>query len=93
MPPFSKHAFCPTAATLLAYSNDQLSSATADAVHTHLGQCDFCRAEWQMLYAHPPTTTGAAKLAAPPVPLAILCLAAQLPAQPTAPQTKRLRAA
>jgi uncharacterized protein (DUF2336 family) len=93
MPPFSKHAFCPTASTLLDYNNNQLASATADAVRTHLGQCDFCRAEWQMLCAHPPTTAEAAPLAAPPVPLAVLCLAAQLPAQLTAPQTKRLQAA
>jgi anti-sigma factor ChrR (cupin superfamily) len=92
MPPFSKHAFCPTAATLLAYNNNQLSGATADAVRMHLGHCDFCRAEWQMLCAHPPVV-AAAPLAAPPVPLAVLCLAAQLPAQPTTRQTKRLRAA
>jgi hypothetical protein len=92
MPPFSKHAFCPTAATLLAYNQAQLDTATADAIGTHLGHCDFCHAEWQMLCAHPPTAAAAAQVA-PPVPLAVLCLAAQLPMPPVERQTKRLRAA
>lgn len=93
MSPFSKQAHCPTATTLLAYNKAQLAIATADAVRTHLGQCEFCRAELQMLYAHPLTADVAAAVSAPPVPVAILCLAAQLPTQETqAPLTSRLAA-
>ncbi len=83
MPPFSKHVFCPPGTTLLDYYKAQLSIATADVVRTHLGQCDFCRAESQMLCAHPLTADIAAAVSVPPVPLAVMCLAAQLPTQQT----------
>ncbi len=77
MPPFGKGSFCPTADTLQAYNEARLAPAPTDALRIHLAQCDFCYACWQLLSAHAPTTDVVVPV--PPVPVSILCLAAQLP--------------
>ncbi len=81
MLPFAKGSFCPTAATVQGYNEASLAPAPTEAVRIHLAQCDFCSASWQLLSAHTPAADAAIAMPVPPVPVSILCLAAQLPSE------------
>ena len=46
---FRKSIACPSSEALLAYRHLHLRRIRRDWVEAHLGQCDFCRAELQLL--------------------------------------------
>lgn len=50
---FAKSATCPAAEELLAFSKSLLPLAQNRLVRTHLEECDFCRAELQLLERYP----------------------------------------
>jgi hypothetical protein len=50
---FLKSAACPSAEELLAFAKSLLPFRHNRAVVTHLQECDFCRAELQLLERHP----------------------------------------
>jgi hypothetical protein len=49
---FCKLLTCPSAETLLAYSRKILGPQCSEVVLDHLGICDFCAAELQLLKDH-----------------------------------------
>jgi len=49
---FCKLLTCPSAETLLSYSRNSLSPQRSEIVLDHLGICDFCAAELQLLKGH-----------------------------------------
>jgi hypothetical protein len=49
---FCKLPICPSAEVLLTFSNQRLDAAKYCSVLEHLGHCDFCCAELQMLANH-----------------------------------------
>ncbi|MDQ3135375.1 MAG: hypothetical protein M3Q76_11295 [Acidobacteriota bacterium] len=51
---FRKKMICPSTASLLAYTDDALAGLALRRVRLHLAQCDFCRAEADLLSRHPP---------------------------------------
>jgi hypothetical protein len=83
---FSKQAHCPPTETLAAYQHDTLPLLAEQAVAAHLGVCDFCGAELQLLAraaeAIPPAPT-------PPLPLALRLYAETLLAAPQSAQQRR----
>ena len=67
MPRFTKTHDCPTSQSLLAYRDDALAPLAGQSVESHLGACEFCRAEFALLAhagAHAPAD-------APGLPLAL----------------------
>jgi hypothetical protein len=52
---FCKRATCPSAETLLAYRTCEMAAQQMTWVATHLDECDFCGAEFQLLAQHAPT--------------------------------------
>lgn len=46
---FRKSVTCPNSETLLAYQRSTLRRIGSEWVEAHLGYCDFCRAELQLL--------------------------------------------
>jgi hypothetical protein len=46
---FRKSALCPASQTLLAYRRFRLTPVEKGAVAAHLGNCEFCCAELQLL--------------------------------------------
>lgn len=50
---FAKSAACPSADELLAFAKSLLPVPQNQRVVAHLEECDFCRAELQMLERHP----------------------------------------
>jgi len=50
---FAKSAACPSAEGLLEFSRSQLEVGLIEYVASHLEQCDFCRAELQLLERFP----------------------------------------
>ena len=50
---FAKSAACPSAEGLLAFSRSQLEVGRIEFIASHLEQCDFCRAELQLLERFP----------------------------------------
>ncbi|HYG80471.1 MAG TPA: hypothetical protein VD861_08800 [Pyrinomonadaceae bacterium] len=51
---FCKRASCPSSETLLLYRACGLEAERMVWVASHLGQCDFCGAELQLLTEHAP---------------------------------------
>lgn len=49
---FYKGSGCPSSQSLLAYNHDDLPTHRARRVESHLGSCDFCSAELQLLTRH-----------------------------------------
>ena len=68
---FSKSAACPSAQELLAFAKSLLPVRHNHAVATHLQECDFCRAELQLLERHP-STSEAVPVAEMPQSLRVL---------------------
>ena len=52
---FCKRASCPSSETLLMYRTRNLAAGRMVWVASHLGECDFCGAELQLLTDHAPT--------------------------------------
>ena len=50
---FAKSATCPCADELLAFSQLVLQPERAELIDAHLEECDFCRAELQLLERFP----------------------------------------
>ena len=50
---FAKLATCPSSERLLGFSKSQLSPGPAQFILSHLEECDFCRAELQLLKRFP----------------------------------------
>jgi hypothetical protein len=50
---FAKLATCPSSEKLLSFSKSQLSPAPVQFILSHLEECDFCRAELQLLKRFP----------------------------------------
>jgi hypothetical protein len=46
---FTKRAICPSSEMLAAYRDDALAPVLLRAVAAHLGECDFCAAEFRLL--------------------------------------------
>jgi len=46
---FCKTAACPTSQALLAYRRSRLSPKELALIESHVGSCDFCSAELQLL--------------------------------------------
>lgn len=76
---FRKLRTCPRSETLLAYTRGALG---AGLVAQHLGSCDFCGAEVQLLSRHAPPA-GALPFAAHALPAALRRLAEDLLPVPT----------
>jgi hypothetical protein len=51
---FCKRASCPSSETLLAYRTCGLAAELMVGVASHLDECDFCGAEFQLLAEHAP---------------------------------------
>lgn len=51
---FCKRATCPSAETLLSYRTCDLAAERMVWVASHLDECDFCGAEFQLLSEHAP---------------------------------------
>jgi len=51
---FRKQPSCPSSEMLLCYRTDDLSSEQHSWIASHLGVCEFCTAELQLLTAHRP---------------------------------------
>ena len=51
-PGFCKTTRCPSSETLLRYRRSRLPIKDRATVETHLGHCEFCRAELQLLRRH-----------------------------------------
>lgn len=51
---FCKRATCPSSEILLAYRTCGLAAEQRVWVETHLDECDFCGAEFQLLTEHAP---------------------------------------
>jgi hypothetical protein len=51
---FGKSLACPSSEILLCYVEESLSFLLSYNVELHLGSCDFCSAELQLLSRHPP---------------------------------------
>ena len=89
---FSKQVNCPPTETLAAYQQDRLGLLAQQAVAAHLGACDFCGAELQLLAraaeAIPPAPP-------PPLPLALRLYAETLlaAAQSASARAQQRRAA
>ena len=49
---FCKTTRCPSSETLLSYRRRRLPSKDRATVETHLGHCEFCSAELQLLKRH-----------------------------------------
>ena len=49
---FCKTTRCPSSETLLRYRRRQLPIGDRAIIETHLGQCEFCNAELQLLKRH-----------------------------------------
>lgn len=49
---FCKRATCPSSETLLTYRMQDLAAEQVVWVKAHLGECDFCGAEFQLLTEH-----------------------------------------
>ena len=52
---FCKRVTCPSSETLLAYRTCDMVVERMIWVATHLEECDFCGAEFQLLVEHAPT--------------------------------------
>jgi hypothetical protein len=52
---FCKSATCPSSETLLTYRTRALALEQTVWVESHLDECDFCGAEFQLLAEHAPT--------------------------------------
>ena len=50
---FAKSATCPCATDLLTFSQHMLQPRRAELIEEHLDECDFCRAELQLLERFP----------------------------------------
>ena len=46
---FRKSAHCPASETLLAYRKSEMTRTAKTVVEAHLGYCEFCSAELQLL--------------------------------------------
>ncbi len=51
---FCKRATCPSSETLLAYRTCDMAAEQMIWVASHLDECDFCGAEFQLLTEHAP---------------------------------------
>lgn len=51
---FCKSAICPSSEDLLLYSRTRLNLARRSLIEAHLANCDFCRAELQLLARYRP---------------------------------------
>jgi hypothetical protein len=69
---FAKHAACPSSKALLDYRLNRLAAEMSTLVKWHLGGCDFCWAEVQMLGHHRTRPQAEAKPPAIPVNLRVL---------------------
>ncbi len=49
---FCKQAACPSAETLLSFQAQEFAYEQAEWITEHLGSCEFCGAELQMLSKH-----------------------------------------
>jgi hypothetical protein len=50
---FAKSATCPSAEALLGFSKSPQASGRTEPIASHLNECDFCRAELQLLKRFP----------------------------------------
>lgn len=72
---FCKKATCPSSETLLTHRKSNLAIEQALWVETHLDECDFCGAEFQLLAEHVPTKEEYAFV---DIPSNLRCLAQSL---------------
>jgi len=63
---FCKRATCPSSEALLSYRTCGLAAERMIWVATHLDECDFCGAEFQLLTQHEPAAEEECALAAMP---------------------------
>lgn len=63
---FAKSATCPSAEGLLAFSKSVIAPAQTQLVAAHLDECDFCRAELQLLESFPCKPEAVAVAEMPP---------------------------
>ena len=50
---FGKSAKCPSSQTLLAFVGSRLAAGRSEFISAHLDECEFCRAELQLLERFP----------------------------------------
>jgi hypothetical protein len=72
---FAKQAFCPSSATISAYTAGKLSFLLHRSVADHLAKCEFCSVESNLWRSFPAAAAAsahdsAAGAGAPPLPLA-----------------------
>ncbi|MBA3767862.1 MAG: hypothetical protein H0W99_12925 [Acidobacteria bacterium] len=72
---FRKQISCPSAEMLLCYRMDDLSPEQRARVASHLGVCEFCTSELQLLTAHSPIEEECPLVE---MPLYLRCLAEAL---------------
>jgi hypothetical protein len=73
---FCKKTTCPSSEALLTYRTSSLAVEQAVWVESHLDECDFCGAEFQLLAEHAPTEEE--ECACVDIPSNLLCLAQSL---------------
>ena len=72
---FCKRATCPSSETLLSYGTCDLQVEQMLGVASHLAECDFCGAEFQLLDEHPAAVD---EECIPEMPSHLRCLAQSL---------------
>lgn len=65
---FRKLRTCPSAETLLLYTEEGLQREGLSSVSAHLAACDFCGAELKLLSEHPPCGCSVAATQAGEIP-------------------------
>jgi anti-sigma factor RsiW len=79
---FRKHKTCPTTDVLVLYSGSELTRGRRERVERHLGNCDFCGAEMQLLSKHYAHGDATACPAPREIPQHLRRLAEELMSQP-----------
>lgn len=72
---FCKRATCPSSQTLLSYGTCALAAEQMLRVASHLDECEFCGAEFQLLSENPAV---AEEVPVPEMPSHLRCLAQSL---------------
>jgi hypothetical protein len=73
---FCKRATCPSSETLLTHKTHTLAAEQTVWVESHLDECDFCGAEFQLLTEHAPTEEEECEIVE--MPSSLRCLAHSL---------------
>lgn len=80
---FRKLRSCPSAETLLLYTEEGLQRERLTSVTAHLAACDFCGAELKLLSEHPPCGCSPAATQAGEMPSDLRRLAEDILAVPS----------